>query len=1154
MGRKFWKDIYKELGVLGLDYGPHFQRLKRIQTNDFRDIYGINEWDGNFVTYLDAMLQSMVFSAPFRKLMVPVMIRTIRVDPRVFFENVNRNRNVEQTATDIEQSAVADVGLVVAVGGDTQCCSQWTIRVDPRVFFENVNRNRNVEQKPMETMDSENSIVAEVGKAIAVGGEMAHVSNHVDEETLTEAKILFDKEIARKKERFSVFSADMPFHFNVKSKRLVAHGIEVEDLMAFPIPRRSDGTDLVLDTYQFFPNEDVEAIDTNDKRVVTEYIEVCKAMAAKIKLIGCKDITCDFNYQNISDDVIQEYRTTNNENHVMFRIFDKILTEVVDENKNMKNSKEVMKVLKDIESGAEYDLKKDLINQIQKNEHMIRTLVDIVCENFVTIKEIKVTEINLSTGILAKEVDQIMSLFRIMPYDVDYKLQKLITAKEADNQTDNVWLMANDLGINGIVGLVNSMRLEPGGENFRYIFNMDSNSETNIDFTTKPYSDILANDLVANVIKGGKLGSYRHIKLPKDSDKVLSNEYFLNLGQTRDLAGLQWYDLRSLSPKRKTYDFNGQKVTKNKINIYSTGLSFHDVMLATGRIPSGPEVVFMDCTIGGEFAGRLVETGERVMGMESGRCFATSVYAATHTYAKIPDHWSMNDAERFFCSTTAIEIALFEVMKALDITPDGIIGHSFGEIACAYADGCLSTRDAMVVTYFRGAVTESDHKIPKGLMAVVGLSRNEAIKLCPNGVYVVCNNAKDTVVVSGPIKEMKELIKTLEEKTVFVRQLESSEIPYHSQYLITSAKPMTEAIKKYIPNPRLRSRKWVSTSLMTTDPDDQALKYASAEYFVYNLLNPVQFYDKFKSLPLDAIVLELSPHSVFSKIVTETLENSTHISLIKKYSNDTNLDMFLSALAIIYELDEFCVLENDNVCVVGKVRTPDDEVLLTPNAILERQKLMASTQYSLDRKDIYKELGILGLDYGPHFQRLKRIQTNDFRDIYGINEWDGNFVTYLDAMLQSMAFTVPFRKLMVPVMIRTVRVDPRVLFHALRLNRNLLLKCPNDKIKVSNDLIQESPFLSTAKSRSILDSHNRKFIERYAKYSAEMPFYFDAKCRRLVAHGLEVEGVILLPIPRHPPVADLVLDSYQFLANEDHDAITLVDTQMVNQYLEVGTL
>ncbi len=101
-----------------------------------------------------------------------------------------------------------------------------------------------------------------------------------------------------------------------------------------------------------------------------------------------------------------------------------------------------------------------------------------------------------------------------------------------------------------------------------------------------------------------------------------------------------------------------------------------------------------------------------------------------------------------FCSTTAIEIALFEVMKAIDITPDGIIGHSFGEIACAYADGCLSTREALIISCTRGVV-EKDPKIPKGLMAVVGLSKAEAMKLCPKGVYIACNNAKDTVVVAG---------------------------------------------------------------------------------------------------------------------------------------------------------------------------------------------------------------------------------------------------------------------------------------------------------------------------------------------------------------------------------------------------------------------
>ena len=102
-----------------------------------------------------------------------------------------------------------------------------------------------------------------------------------------------------------------------------------------------------------------------------------------------------------------------------------------------------------------------------------------------------------------------------------------------------------------------------------------------------------------------------------------------------------------------------------------------------------------------------------------------------------------------FCATTAIEIALFEILKALDITPDGIIGHSFGEIACAYADGCLTTREAMITTYIRGFVTENDTNIPKGLMAVCGISKNEAKKLIKDDVVIACNNAKNTVVLSG---------------------------------------------------------------------------------------------------------------------------------------------------------------------------------------------------------------------------------------------------------------------------------------------------------------------------------------------------------------------------------------------------------------------
>jgi fatty acid synthase len=113
------------------------------------------------------------------------------------------------------------------------------------------------------------------------------------------------------------------------------------------------------------------------------------------------------------------------------------------------------------------------------------------------------------------------------------------------------------------------------------------------------------------------------------------------------------------------------------------------------------------------------------------------------------DKNSMSTMTNKFIATTSMQIALVEVLQKLDITPDGIIGHSFGEIACAYADGCLTTEEAVLTSYWRGVTTESDDKIPRGTMAAVGLSYNETKEMCPKGVFVVCDNSKDSVTISG---------------------------------------------------------------------------------------------------------------------------------------------------------------------------------------------------------------------------------------------------------------------------------------------------------------------------------------------------------------------------------------------------------------------
>ena len=65
------------------------------------------------------------------------------------------------------------------------------------------------------------------------------------------------------------------------------------------------------------------------------------------------------------------------------------------------------------------------------------------------------------------------------------------------------------------------------------------------------------------------------------------------------------------------------------------------------------------------------------------------------------------------------QIALVKVLQEIGIKPDGLLGHSIGEIACAYADGCLTAKEAMLTAYWRGYCVQESN-FPQGLMAAVG--------------------------------------------------------------------------------------------------------------------------------------------------------------------------------------------------------------------------------------------------------------------------------------------------------------------------------------------------------------------------------------------------------------------------------------------------
>ena len=60
-----------------------------------------------------------------------------------------------------------------------------------------------------------------------------------------------------------------------------------------------------------------------------------------------------------------------------------------------------------------------------------------------------------------------------------------------------------------------------------------------------------------------------------------------------------------------------------------------------------------------------------------------------------------------------------DVLTAIGIEPDGMIGHSVGELGCAYADGCFTLEQMLLASYYRGiASIEAD--LITGSMAAIG--------------------------------------------------------------------------------------------------------------------------------------------------------------------------------------------------------------------------------------------------------------------------------------------------------------------------------------------------------------------------------------------------------------------------------------------------
>ncbi|PIO30632.1 hypothetical protein AB205_0176740, partial [Aquarana catesbeiana] len=225
------------------------------------------------------------------------------------------------------------------------------------------------------------------------------------------------------------------------------------------------------------------------------------------------------------------------------------------------------------------------------------------------------------------------------------------------------------------------------------------------------------------------------------------------------------------------------------------------------------------------------------------------------------DDSTFEDTVHAFVGLAAIQIAQIDMLKAMKLEPDGIVGHSVGELACGYADNSLTHGEAILAAYWRGKCIK-EAKLPPGGMAAVGLTWEECKVQCPQGVVPACHNSEDTVTISGPQDSVRDFVVKLKKDGVFAKEVQSAGVAFHSYYMASIAPSLLRALKKVITVPKKRSHRWVSTSIPESHWRSDLAQLSSAEYHVNNLVSPVLFQEGLQSIPENAVVVEIAPHAL----------------------------------------------------------------------------------------------------------------------------------------------------------------------------------------------------------------------------------------------------------------------------------------------------
>ncbi|RSL66807.1 hypothetical protein CEP54_003548 [Fusarium duplospermum] len=356
--------------------------------------------------------------------------------------------------------------------------------------------------------------------------------------------------------------------------------------------------------------------------------------------------------------------------------------------------------------------------------------------------------------------------------------------------------------------------------------------------------------------------------------------------------------------------------------------------------------------------------------------------------------------------STAIQIALVELLHSFEVRPKAVVGHSSGEITAAYAVGGLDLESACKVSYFRGqlagqlreasasypgamiSINVAEDRVPDYLRGTLG---REYVAL----ISVACVNSPLNCTLSGPEDVIDKIKQQADKDGIFAQKLKTG-VAYHSPSVMSIASEYHSLISS-IKAAGSQDSKVLAHVPMVSSVTGKVVcleELSKGEYWVDNMVDDTVFYPAAGMLvmAIEAVQQMVSNDRDVAGYHVKTAEFLDLIPVRDAWEDRVETEVHVrpvsrkqAAEASLFDVAIYSYAENSwtqrlhaGVQVDYKDSPGVEERLLSHENVREQFRLTQSLGRPIDSHVFYGDAAQNGLHYGDSF-RLGQ-------DIH----WDGN--------------------------------------------------------------------------------------------------------------------------------------------------------------------